>query len=223
MEINCNGVILLFIRFLLTLFALFGVVSCDGRGVSQITQETSNVSSSYAASSVTFNSSMRSASSVSSILSGSDYSSSMEGHSSSSSNGFDFEALNEDAKRLLTTRWSLVAYGYQTAELNDLIDNTSSALSFGDDVKVYAGEVGYAYGRSDGCNIQAGGFDIDGNTLLLKGGWTTLIFCPSSDALKEQNGFIDSVLFSTSSFFIDDSSLTLTSEDGKQLVYAEVK
>ena len=128
--------------------------------------------------------------------------------------------LSEQASVMLSTKWTLKEYGYQMSEKNSPIAGTSDYLRFGV-TSSFPVQAEVSYQRSLDCNTTFGEYEIEGNVLTLKSGWTTLIFCPNADNqdLQDQVEFISDVLSNPVVFSIEGNLLTLTASDSAQLIY----
>jgi heat shock protein HslJ len=112
---------------------------------------------------------------------------------------------------LAGTQWTLVSYGAP--------DDPTPVIG-GSGVTLALGEDGHASG-SGGCNSYGGSYTVEGDTLQFSEVVSTLMACVDSDLMDQEQAYLDA-LNSASAFTLDGDRLTISDEDGQQLVFQQV-
>jgi len=110
---------------------------------------------------------------------------------------------------LYGTTWKLVSYGPAANPLN-ATSGDETALTFGNDGKL-SGNIG--------CNSLFGNFKVSGNSITFGPIASTLMAC--DDALMQQEIAVTQVLAEKAIFSLENSRLTVTSQNGETLVTFE--
>jgi heat shock protein HslJ len=119
-------------------------------------------------------------------------------------------ACGTHGSALERNKWSLNSYGEQNNP-KQVLDGTEITATF-DKGK---GEVS----GSSGCNTYFASYKIDGNNLSISNlAWTERA-CLSPDGVTEQEQEFLSLLADAESFQVDDTSLTITCSNGRQLYF----
>ncbi|MCU0270941.1 MAG: META domain-containing protein [Acidimicrobiales bacterium] len=108
---------------------------------------------------------------------------------------------------LTGSSWVLASYQDAQGAAVEAVGGEAATLSFGDE--------GSLNGNT-GCNVFAGGYTVDGETLTITLGPTTLRGC-EDPALQAQETALTQNLPKTAGYTIEGESLALTAEDGTTL------
>jgi heat shock protein HslJ len=107
-------------------------------------------------------------------------------------------------------KWSLNSYGEQNNQ-KQVLDGTKITATFDKGKREVSG--------SGGCNTYFASYEIDGNNLSISElAWTERA-CLSPVGVMEQEQEFLSLLGKAESFQADDTSLTISCSDGKQLYF----
>ena len=119
-------------------------------------------------------------------------------------------ACGTSGSALDQNKWSLNSYGEQNNP-EQVLDGTEITATF-DKGK---GEVS----GSSGCNTYFASYEIDGNNLSISNlAWTERA-CLSPVGIMEQEQDFISLLADSESFQVDDTSLTISRSNGRQLYF----
>ena len=107
-------------------------------------------------------------------------------------------------------KWSLNSYGEQNNQ-EQVLDSTEIAAIFNKGKREASG--------SSGCNTYFASYEIDGNNLSISNlAWTERTCLSPAGVMEQEQEFL-SLLADTDSFQVDDTSLTITCSNGRQLYF----
>lgn len=72
-----------------------------------------------------------------------------------------------------------------------------------------------------GCNVYNAGFTMDGNTIAISEMIMTLAYCDQPAGIMDQEIMYAQILGEVTQVMMKDGQLTLTTEDGRALVFGE--
>jgi heat shock protein HslJ len=110
-------------------------------------------------------------------------------------------------------KWALNSYGEQN-NLEQVLDGTKITATFDKG----EGEVS----GSGGCNTYFASYEIDGNNLSISNlAWTERACLSPAGVMEQEQKFL-SLLADAESFQTDDTSLTITCSNGRQLYFTVI-
>ena len=120
-----------------------------------------------------------------------------------------FPWLQQKEPTLEDAYWTLEAYGYD--------DDPIAASDEYPITAVFDPEEGTVSGRA-ACNLYFAGYEIDGDTLSISEIGSTLMYC-NEPAMELEQMFL-SALMTAKSYAVEDGRLTVTTDDGRLLIFS---
>jgi heat shock protein HslJ len=121
-------------------------------------------------------------------------------------------ACNPSDSELTDNKWSLRSYGEQNNPIK-ILEGTQITATFDKDKDQISG--------SSGCNIYSALYEVKGGNLSISEIAHTEMACISPQGVMKQEQDFLSLLASAQSFIVDDTTLTITCSDQKQLLFTE--